>query len=412
MGDGQFGNYQLIAELGHGGMADVYLAATAGSAHLGFSKLIVVKRLRPNLADDQDFVNMLVDEARIAARLNHAHVVQTLEAGQVGKQYFIAMEFLDGQPMNRILNRAKREDGGMVPEMLYLAISDMLDGLEYAHTLDDYDGKPLMIVHRDVSPHNIFITYDGTVKVMDFGIAKAAGRATFTRTGVVKGKVTYMAPEQATGEDELDRRVDVFAAGIMLWEAATGERMWRRKEDLVVVHRLTTGEYESSPKAAHPDTPDEIDRICRKALAFDRDERYASAAEFKDDLDAYLRSEEAYHRLVAAGMVQPSTSAGPASQRRRLLNRKLGEYVTHLFAEEQRNLRQRIEHQMALLAHSPNPELVSVAPMPHSDLTPSVQSAAMSEEPTRVSDRPEDDESVVAAPDTPSHGRITVTGTG
>src|SRR5215470_12051463 len=164
MADSAFGKYRLIAELGHGGMADVYLAVARGPA--GFSKLVVIKRLRANLVDEPEFVSMLVDEARLAGRLNHPNVVQTNEVAQVGDQYFIAMEYLDGQPFHRILHRSEKLQP--FPFALHLRVlADVLAGLHHAHELKDYDGSPLGVVHRDTTPQNVFVTYDGQVKVVD-----------------------------------------------------------------------------------------------------------------------------------------------------------------------------------------------------------------------------------------------------
>jgi eukaryotic-like serine/threonine-protein kinase len=332
---GRMGKYQLVAELGHGGMADVFLAVVHGD-DFGVNKLLVVKRLRPNLAEDADFVDMIVDEARLAARLNHPNVVQTLEAGKADKHYFIAMEYLDGQPLHRVLSRAHKRQGGIPKDLAYVAIADLLAGLHYAHELADYDGEPLHVVHRDVSPHNVFVTYDGQVKVMDFGIAKAVGRATYTSTGVVKGKISYMAPEQARSDD-LDRRVDIFAVGILVWEIAVGKRMWADLDELVVMNRVTRGDYPVSPKEQDASVPDAIDAICRRALAFDPSERYATAAQMQADIDDYLAT------LADAD--------GPTS-RGRSSNRDLGAYVAELFAEERRDLRTQIESRMKTLAAS------------------------------------------------------------
>ncbi|HEY8076299.1 MAG TPA: serine/threonine-protein kinase, partial [Labilithrix sp.] len=275
-----FGKYKLIAELGHGGMADVFLAVQAGPLGSGFSKLTVIKRLRPNLAEEPEFISMLVDEARIAARLNHPNVVQTNEVGEADSQYFIAMEYLDGQPFHRVQHRsAQRAKDGSVPlltkEQQYVIVMDALAGLHHAHELADYDGTPLNIVHRDMTPHNVFVTYDGQVKVVDFGIAKAVGRSSETRQGVVKGKVRYMAPEQAIGQ-EVDRRADIFAAGVILWEAATGRRMWKDMDDLNIVQALVGGEAPTSPRAFDPNVPEAIDRMCCRALARTAWDRYAT----------------------------------------------------------------------------------------------------------------------------------------
>src|SRR5689334_3257328 len=192
-GANSLGKYRLIAELGHGGMAEVYLAVVRGPA--GFNKLVVVKQIRPQLAEDPEFLAMFLDEARLAARLSHPNVVQTNEVGQEGERHFLAMEYLDGQPLSRI-NQRLGPKGGLPLVMHLRVIADLLGGLHYAHELSDYDGTPLGVVHRDVTPHNIFITYDGVVKVVDFGIAKARDALTLTKVGIIKGKIAYMAPEQ------------------------------------------------------------------------------------------------------------------------------------------------------------------------------------------------------------------------
>jgi serine/threonine-protein kinase len=315
-------------------MADVFLAVAEGPAGSGFSKLGVVKRLRENLADDPEFVSMLVDEARIAARLNHPNVVQTNEVGEVGAQYFIAMEYLDGQPLHRIQYRsAQRLKSGQPPlltkEQQQLIIAETLAGLHHAHELCDYDGTPLHIVHRDITPHNVFVTYDGQVKVVDFGIAKAVGRASETRQGVVKGKVRYMAPEQAVGKP-VDRRADIFSAGIMLWEAVTGQRMWKDRDDLQIVQSLVSGDLPPSPRAVDPTVHETIDRICRKALASRPEDRYATAEEFRVDLEQHLAETGA---LLEA-------------------RRKLGSVVIELFTDKRAEIRQVIETQIAALAEA------------------------------------------------------------
>jgi serine/threonine protein kinase len=263
-------------------MAEVYLAVSG--APLNFTKLVVIKKLREHLAGDMDFVTMLVDEARIAARLNHPNLVQTLEMGDADGEYFLTMEYLDGQPLHRLLHRAK----GRVPLNVHLTIlSDVLRGIDYAHNLKDYDGSPLDIIHRDVTPHNVFVTYEGLTKVVDFGIAKAAGRISETRHGVVKGKTAYMALEQALGRP-IDRRVDVYAVGVMIYEAAIKGRMWKGVPDTDIVRRLVSGQVPSSPKAVVPSVDDELDAICERALAPRADDRYSTAAELQADLDGYL----------------------------------------------------------------------------------------------------------------------------
>lgn len=301
-------------------MADVFLAMLAGPLGSGFRKLTVIKRLRAALADDPEFVQMLVDEARIAARLNHPNVVQTNEVGHIGREYFIAMEYLDGQPLHRVLHRAAAAGTPLGREMGLVILCDALSGLHHAHELADYDGTPLGIVHRDVTPHNIFVTYEGQVKVVDFGIAKAHGRSSETQHGVVKGKIRYMAPEQALGR-EVDRRADVFAAGVMLWEFLVSQRMWAGFEDVQIAHALAAGEVRRSPRAVNPEVPEALDRICQKALAPNRDERYATAEDLRRDLE---------RELGASGKLVQS-------------RRELGPFVASLFADKREELRRVVD---------------------------------------------------------------------
>ncbi|MEO5726594.1 MAG: serine/threonine-protein kinase [Byssovorax sp.] len=279
--------HRLLAELGHGGMAEVFLAVVCGPA--GFNKLLVIKQIRPQLAEEPEFLGMFLDEARLAARLNHRNVVQTNEVGQQNGRYFIAMEYLEGQPLNRVLHRFQKV-GGLPLDLHLRVVSEVLAGLHHAHELADYDGTPLGVVHRDVTPHNIFITYDGQVKVVDFGIAKALNSSSETRSGVLKGKVAYMAPEQARGE-QVDRRADLFSVGVVLWEAVTGRRLWKGVPDLTILQRLLKGEI-PTPRSVSPAVPEALEAIILKCLARDRDERYATALDLQADLDAHLDAQE------------------------------------------------------------------------------------------------------------------------
>ncbi len=341
MASTMFGKYRLIAELGHGGMADVFLAVQAGPAGSGFRKLTVVKRLRQNLADEPEFVAMLVDEARIAARLNHPNVVQTNEVGHVANQYFIAMEYLDGQPLHRIQHRCTKRatEGGatLAPEHYYLILMETLAGLHHAHELADYDGTPLQIVHRDVTPHNIFVTYAGQVKVVDFGIAKAAGRASETRQGVVKGKVRYMAPEQALGQ-AIDRRADIFAAGVMLWEAATKRRLWKNLDELQIVQALINGKLPPSPQEVEPSVPDAVDRICKRALQPNPADRYETAEDFRADLEQHL---------VESGKLVEA-------------RRQLAPFLIDLFRDKRAEIKSVIESQLAAVDDGKSGDFLAV----------------------------------------------------
>ncbi|HSN99520.1 MAG TPA: serine/threonine-protein kinase, partial [Candidatus Nanopelagicales bacterium] len=321
----RFGKYHLIATLGQGGMADVFLAATQGPA--GFSKLQVIKRLRRSeISDEHEIVTMFLDEARLAARLNHPNVVQTNEVGEVDGEYFMAMEYLDGQPLNRIIQRLRQRGGQdeRTEAILLRIVADVLAGLHYAHELADYDGTPLHVVHRDASPHNIFVTYEGHTKVVDFGIAKAAMRSSQTTTGVLKGKLSYMAPEQARARP-VDRRADLFVIGILLWEILAGRKMWKGLADMEIVNKIFSQEIPSI-EDVREDLPEDLLRIVNRALAYDPDERYATAAEMRADLLGHLER---------AGQ--------------RVSTEETGELVARLFADRRAQLQAVIDGQIKRL---------------------------------------------------------------
>jgi serine/threonine protein kinase len=283
--DGTLGKYRLMASIGRGGMATIHLALMNGPA--GFNKLVVIKQIHAHYAEDPEALAMFLAEARLTARLRHPNLVQANDYWEEGGRHGIAMEFLDGQPLNRILHRLG-DRGGLPLALSLRVIADLLGGLHHAHELADYDGRPLGVVHRDVSPHNIFVTYDGVVKVVDFGIAKTADSSVHTGIGVIKGKVAYMAPEQARG-GPVDRRADVFAAGVMLWEAVTGDHPWKGLSELTVVRLRAIGQFPSA-RARKPDLPQALEAILLKALAHDVEDRYATAAELQADIEAYLEA--------------------------------------------------------------------------------------------------------------------------
>jgi hypothetical protein len=278
------GRYRLIGELARGGMGIVYVAAAHGP--VGFSKLVALKELRPELADDVEFLTMFLDEARLAARLSHPNIVQTNDVSEHQGRHFIAMEYLEGRSLYHVLKRF----GTRNPFPQRMAISvlrDTLAALDYAHELGDVDGKPLGFVHRDISPHNVFVTFEGHTKVIDFGIAKARDSSLETRTGVLKGRTNYMAPEQLTRH--IDRRSDIFSVGVMLFEILSGRRLWQGMGEVEILSALTRGEI-PSPAALRPGAPDALVQICERALRARADERFATAAEMRDALDRYLWS--------------------------------------------------------------------------------------------------------------------------
>ncbi|HVH44357.1 MAG TPA: serine/threonine-protein kinase [Labilithrix sp.] len=285
-----FGKYEVFASLGRGGMADVFLATARGQ--MGFSKLAVVKRLKPSLAEETGFRRMFLDEARLAARLNHPNIVHTYEVGEQDGVYFIAMEYLEGQSLNAVLKETLRRGTKIEPHVAVRVVADALSGLGYAHELCDYDGRPLRIIHRDISPHNVFVTYDGHTKIVDFGIAKAALSSTETEVGVLKGKVAYMSPEQALGK-RLDARADLFAMGIVLWELIAQRRLMTGQSAANTLHKLMN---EPIPRLAElvPGVDPALDALVARALERDPEDRFQSASDMRDALESWL-SADAHH---------------------------------------------------------------------------------------------------------------------
>ncbi|MBX3197031.1 MAG: serine/threonine protein kinase [Labilithrix sp.] len=279
-----FGKYQLFASLGRGGMADVFLSVARGQ--MGFNKLAVIKRLRQALAEESAFRNMFLDEARLAARLSHPNIVHTYEVGEQGGVYFIAMEYLEGQSLNKVLKEALRRKEILEPEISVRVVADALAGLGYAHELRDYDGRPLSVIHRDISPHNIFVTYDGHTKLVDFGIAKAALSSTETEVGVLKGKVAYMSPEQAMGQ-RIDARSDLFAMGIVLWELIAQQRLMTGESAANTLHKLMN---EPIPRLSQvlPRIDPNLEMLVARALEKDPEHRWQSASEMRGALESWL----------------------------------------------------------------------------------------------------------------------------
>jgi serine/threonine protein kinase len=278
------GKYKLVKLIASGGMAEVYLAKQAGAA--GFEKMVCLKRILPHLARDKQFVDMFLNEARLAARLDHPNIVSIFDLGEANGNYFIAMEFIDGPSLRAVAKRAsERGEYLPIPEVCKI-ISMAAGGLEYAHNLPDLNGQPLGLVHRDISPDNILVHRNGAAKVVDFGIAKAANSSGATRTGTLKGKVAYMPPEQLRGEP-LDRRTDVFALGVVLYELLAGRRPWEGDSEVALIGRIMT--EEPAPLGdTRTDAPQELLDIVARALSKDRDGRYQSCAELQSDLEALL----------------------------------------------------------------------------------------------------------------------------
>lgn len=316
----RIGKYRLIATIGHGGMAHIHLALMAGVA--GFNKLLVIKALREDVASStDDFVTMFLDEARLAARLSHPNIVQTYEVGQNEGRFFIAMEYLEGQSMKTVERRLS--PGGLpLPTQLRI-LSEVAKGLHYAHSLQGFDSEHLGVVHRDVSPHNIFLTYEGQVKLLDFGIAKAANALHLTKVGVIKGKADYIAPEQIRGED-VDCRADIFSLGVMLWEALAGKRFagGPAVAEITKMHNRLTG-GEAKLRDVNPEVPERLAQICERAIALDPAQRHQSALEFSQDIDDYLADASLYPNA-----------------------KQLADLIAPPFAREREQLRKLIDEQM------------------------------------------------------------------
>jgi serine/threonine-protein kinase len=328
--------YRVLMELGRGGMGVVQLAMSRGPRD--FIKLIVLKSLHAHLAHDAHERRRLLDEARIAARLSHPNIVQVYEVIVEQPVPMIVMEYLEGRSLWEVAHEC--EARLPLPVRVHV-LAQVLCGLQAAHVLRDFGGAPLDIVHRDVSPHNVFLLYDGQVKLLDFGIAKTSRSEVETRPGIARGKLQYMAPEQLRGE-EVDLRADVFSVGVMLYEPATGERLWRDAADGAVALRLLQRDV---PELTDPHVSAGLRAIVNRALAADPEQRYSSALEFQNALEAELAGHDA-----------------------RVLREQLAEFVSQHFAEARRAREQLVRSHVVLASERPPPpahaEAVSSPPGP------------------------------------------------
>jgi len=338
------GKYRVLAELGSGGMARVYLAVSQGLA--GFSKLVVLKVVRSDLAAVSELREAFLREARLCARLNHPNVIAVNEVEVLDGLPVIVMEHLQGRSLSSILRRVL----GKVPLDVHLRIlMESLNGLHYAHELTDFDGTPLRLVHRDFTPQNIFVTYDGSVKVLDFGLAQVTRHSSHNASDTVQGKLRYMAPEQITTA-ALDRRTDVFAAGVLLTELITERRFWGDYSDDAIVAQLKSGSI-PTPRCSLPNCPPELDRICAKALAYNRINRYQSIAEMQRDIEAYM-----------------------AKYSERITTQEIGRRVAEWFAPEREYAQQLIESSLlndnyvswSRIAAAPPADSTTRSPLPAS----------------------------------------------
>jgi serine/threonine-protein kinase len=298
-GVGHLGRYQVIGRLATGGMAEVYLALSGELS--GYRTLVVVKRILPHLASNTDFIRMFLDEARIAALLDHPNVVRIIEVGHDGDEYFLVMELVQGKPLSAIVRKAAKEMQPLTPALASYIVAQAANGLGYAHNLVDSEGRPLGVVHRDVSPQNILVSFEGAVKMIDFGIARALGRVSQTNPGGLKGKIEYMSPEQASSED-VDRRADVFALGVVLWEAVTGRHLFRRDTELATM-RAIVDEPIPSPSDVMPVAP-QLEGIIMRALAKRREDRFQTAQEMALALERYAFAAEGFSPLQLANYLK------------------------------------------------------------------------------------------------------------
>ncbi|MDC0714315.1 protein kinase [Stigmatella sp. ncwal1] len=339
-----YGNYVLVRKLAEGGMAEIFLAKLLGAD--GFERNVVIKRMLSHLSSMPDFVDMFRDEARLAARLSHPNIIQIHELGFIEGCYYICMEYLAGEDFSTTLRQAGRKRQYTPIPIVLRVLVDAARGLHYAHEFTNELGQCLNIVHRDISPSNLYLTYQGQVKVLDFGIAKAESRLAQTRTGVVKGKYIYMAPEQARG-DEVDRRSDVFSLGVSLYESLTNVRPFARENDLAILNALLKGDF-APPTTLRREVPKALEAVVLKAMAPRPENRYATAGEFADALERGL-----------ADQVPLATHA------------QLVEYLRGQFGDERFSEKTRIPALATLKAQA----AATPPPPPRSSVTISVVSA-------------------------------------
>ena len=303
----RLGKYQLLRRIATGGMAELFLARAVAMA--GFEKLVVLKRILPQHAESDEFIKMFLTEARLAATLHHPNIVQVYDIGEESGHYFFTMEWVQGQDLRRIVRAARKAEVALPLEHVLHIIAGVAAGLDHAHDKADTDGSPLGIVHRDVSPSNVLVTYDGAVKLVDFGIAKAAAFQSNTIAGTLKGKVPYMSPEQCRGE-VVDRRSDIFSIGTLLWEMTTGARLFAGDNEIAIINRVAKADV-PLPTSIRPDYPPQLETIVMRALHSDPEQRYQHAIDLQIDLEDFARE----HRL-------PVSSA------------RMGKFMRELFADE------------------------------------------------------------------------------
>jgi serine/threonine-protein kinase len=313
----RFGRYTLIRKIAHGGMATLYLARLDGPR--GFEKFFALKKIHPHLAEEREFVEMFLDEARFASLIQHPNVVQIFELGEERGDYFFAMEYLEGESLAAVGRELDRREVPPPRPLLAHIVARTATGLHAAHELRGADGEPLGLVHRDVSPHNVLVTFDGVVKLVDFGIAKAAGRLSQTTTGELKGKYAFMSPEALLGSRAVDRRSDIFSLGVVLYEITTLRRLFKDESEPATLDNVARC-HVPLPTSFDPAYPRELEAIVLRALQRKPADRYQTAAELAADLDAYVEASGERVTSTSLGHWMSELFAEQASDKRRILN--------------------------------------------------------------------------------------------
>ncbi len=295
----RFGDYHIVEKVAAGGMAELYRAKRIGLP--GFERFVAIKQILPHLAEDEEVVSAFINEAKLAALLNHQNIVQIYECGNIKGTYFICMEYLFGKDLRRIFAKYKEKNLPLGIEYALYITSRICYGLDYAHKLKDFQGKSLHIIHRDISPQNIFVTYEGDVKIVDFGIAKAASRESTLFAGMIKGKVRYMSPEQASGKTTIDYRSDIFSTGILLYEMITNKQMFKGDTFTEILANVREAKFDA-PEMVKCDLPEKLCDILHRALAKEPEQRYQSCGEMLSDLEECMI--ELSLRPTARGLAQ------------------------------------------------------------------------------------------------------------
>jgi serine/threonine protein kinase len=283
-----FGRYLLLKRLSRGGMGEIFLAKLGEIQ--GFEKLVIIKKILPNLVADQEFIKRFIDEAQVAIKLTHANIAPVFEVGKVDGEYFLAIEYIEGRDLRRTITRQREERTRLPPDLALFIVREMANGLAYAHRRTDESGVSLALVHCDISPPNVMVSFEGEVKIIDFGIAKSAIRIAETNPNMGFGKFGYMAPEQLVRGGVVDKRTDIYAAGVVLYELLTGDRLFMFPEgaDYRHIARMVTAGKFKPPSQRDPRLDPELDPIVMKALASNKEERYQTAEEFRDAIQVKL----------------------------------------------------------------------------------------------------------------------------